>query len=459
MQRPINDQDTPFRRAGRVLVRANPEEDFTDDAYLGFHVLAIGTGAIFSAWSLAIPDYFHFAVGAFFSLGLLFSLLILHFAGDSASRSFSLCVIPVGVMLLQFIGLVFDLSAYDFRVFPSAFALLSVALAGFLGRHKPVLLLVAGTASLSVLGSELYYASEGEHDIVEFFLMIAVLAFATFVSFQFFRTRTQLVDARKDAEQALALKNRFISNMSHEIRTPLAGIVGLTQLIPLASHEDERKNLIAGLQNTTESLRDQVNDMLDFQKLELTHNQHSPIKVHLPSMIEALTGEFYEELENRGLNCSINIPADTPEYVNLDVALFRTVLRALLSNATKFTEVGNVSVAVQSRYNPATAESRVSKAATEGAEDVLLSVTVTDTGIGMNADFIEQALEPFVQGDDGYAKRFAGVGLGLARARLAVSQLNGSMKIRSTPGSGTSVHVTVPVQTLSTEEATANDTE
>ncbi|MFW5994653.1 MAG: sensor histidine kinase [Spirochaetia bacterium] len=455
----MNKQNKASRAAANVVVQSNPEEDFTGPAYLGFHVFAIATGAIFSAWSLAIPDYFHFFIGAYFSVGLLISLLILQFAGDRASRNFSLCVVPAGVMLLQGAGLVLDLSTYDFRVFPAAFALVSIALAGFLGRSRTVLTFVAAVAFLSVLGSEFYYTMIEEHDLVEMVLMFAVLTFSTVVSFQFFRTRTQLVEARKDAEQALALKNRFISNMSHEIRTPLAGIVGLTQLIPLAGHEGERERLVSGLQSSTESLRVKVNEMLDFQKLELTQHRPDPVEVNVRSLIAECSSDLWEELRNRGLNYSLRMHENVPECVKLDIGLFRTVIRAILSNAAKFTHSGEVSVTVDGRALDGRAQHEAADGAVvgtgdDGENDLLLDVAVADTGIGMSADFLERADEPFVQGEDGYAKRFAGVGLGLARARLAIRQLNGSMTIRSTPGAGTTAYITVPVQDLSTEKDT-----
>ncbi len=421
-------------RINTLLTRAE-QRDFTGYAYISFHVIAILIGVTASAWSLYLNAPYHFVIGFFFSFGLVASLLLWYYIGDNASRMFALAVVPAGVMALQVAGVLFSLTEFEFRIFPAAFALVCITLAGFSGRNWKVFVWISLVAGLSIATLEWYFFRQGQSTTVEGLLMLALFGFTTFAAYEFMITRKQLVRSREQAEEASRLKSRFISNMSHEIRTPLAGIVGLSNLITMTETDAERSRLIKQLQETTETLRQQVDEMLDFQYLETAKAEPAfRDRVVIPDFLEQCLEPYRKQAESSGLTFEFRPADEAAKAVLLDKHRVCTAVQDVVGNAVKFTLSGSIRVTV----------SRLS--VSSSAENTSwLEISVSDTGVGMNEAVREQALQPFVQGDDSYSKRFPGKGLGLARASLALRQAGGTLDIVSNPGSGTTVDIGLPV--------------
>ena len=448
----------------KTLLTSIEQRDFTAYAYVFFHVIAIVIGVTASAWSLYFGAVYHFLIGFYFSFGLVISLLVLNYVGDDASRLFALSVVPTGVMALQLAGVLFNLTEIEFRIFPAAFALVSITLAGFAGRRWKVFAWICCVAGISIGKHEWYFVRHGQSTTVEALLMLALFVFTAAAGYQFMLTRRQLVRSREKAEEASRLKSRFISNMSHEIRTPLAGIVGLSNLIPMADNDHERSRIIARLRETTDVLKQQVDEMLDFRYLETAEDEVvGRDRVVIPDFIEECIAPYRTQAEEQGVTFDFR-PADTSKtVVFLDKRRLRTVLDDVLANAVKFTLTGSIvvtvaTISVSGDSSPDSGnfgsdnswpDNRAQNMATRKPDGPKrrLDISVSDTGVGMSEEVRRAALEPFVQGDDGYSKRFPGKGLGLARASLALRQAGGTLNIVSSPGSGTTVGLEIPVTT------------
>ena len=226
---------------------------------------------------------------------------------------------------------------------------------------------------------------------------------------------------RLEAEAATMAKSRFLAAMSHEIRTPMSGVLGLLGLIlddPLPEKQRERAKIALA---SAQSLLQILNDILDFSKLEAQQIRVCEENVETRRLVDDVMELMAAPAEKKGLGLGVEVAAAVPERIFADPMRLRQVLTNLLSNATKFTEAGEVRV-------------RVGYAA-EG-EAGRLEVEVEDTGIGIAPAHIEEIFQDFVQADNSLTRRAGGTGLGLAISRQLVELMGGTLTVRSVPGMG-----------------------
>ncbi len=226
---------------------------------------------------------------------------------------------------------------------------------------------------------------------------------------------------RLEAEEATVAKSRFLAAMSHEIRTPMSGVLGLLGLMlddPLPERQRERAKIALA---SAQSLLQILNDILDFSKLEAHQIRVCEENVDARALIEDVMELMSAPAEQKGLSLSVEVDAGVPERIYVDPMRLRQVLTNLLSNATKFTLVGEVCMRVG--YAPEGEEGR-------------LEVEVEDTGIGIGEAHIERIFEDFVQADNSLTRRAGGTGLGLAISRQLVGLMGGTLGVRSVPGMG-----------------------
>jgi len=240
------------------------------------------------------------------------------------------------------------------------------------------------------------------------------------------RQAEYLAHAKQEAEQASRVKDVFLATMSHEIRTPMSGVIGVLDLMGRRRLHADDQHLLDMARSAARTLLRILNDLLDFSKSESGKLTIESQPFSLRAIVNEVVGLFSPEMQRKGLRFDVFVSAlVAPCYIG-DGQRLAQVLMNLVGNALKFTDNGGIGVVVEAL--PIDVEAKTQS----------LTITVRDTGIGIDETEQVRLFEPFVQVG---TQHQGGTGLGLAICKRLVQAMNGHISLRSAVQKGTSVEV------------------
>ncbi|MFI8519463.1 HAMP domain-containing protein [Streptomyces sp. NPDC085481] len=263
------------------------------------------------------------------------------------------------------------------------------------------------------------------------------------------QARQELETRAQQLSRTSMYKSEFLANMSHELRTPLNSLLILARLLaqnPEGNLTEKQVDYAEVIHSAGSDLLQLINDILDLSKVEAGKMEVRREPFALSQLLEYLGTTFGPVADERGLDFTVTVAPDVPEYLTTDEARLRQVLRNLLSNALKFTEEGRVSLTVE--HTPA---DEIPAALRDGRP--VLAFRVADTGVGIPADRLRHIFDAFQQGDGTTSREYGGTGLGLSISREVATLLGGTVEVESTPGRGSRFTFHLPERAAPDEAA------
>jgi PAS domain S-box-containing protein len=248
----------------------------------------------------------------------------------------------------------------------------------------------------------------------------------------------RLMEANRALKEASAAKSDFLTNMSHEIRTPLNGVIAMSELMGMTEMTGEQLEMLQTVQSSASHLLSIVDDILDFAKVESGNLRVEHVKFDLQDIVEQSIRSVMPFAEAKSLKVTTSLPAHLRNSFNGDPGRICQVLLNLIGNAIKFTEKGEVSVALSA--------SKVINGKS------VVRFEVSDTGIGIPTNQLDKLFKAFSQADGSMTRKYGGTGLGLSIAHGLIDLMDGEIGVDSIEGQGSKFWFTVPLEMIGVEK-------
>lgn len=249
-----------------------------------------------------------------------------------------------------------------------------------------------------------------------------------------FRRQSILIEeldiAEKKATVAAQTKENFLANMSHEIRTPLSGILGFTNLLQKRPLDETSAQFVTSIQQSGENLMTIINDILDLSKIEAGMMRITSGIFSINGLVDSVKTLFLERVKEKKLTISGSVDPSIPDTLIGDATRLTQIMVNLIGNAVKFTQQGNIIIEVYTKER--------------SGNNIILGFKVSDTGIGIEREKLDEIFERFNQGEDSITRNYGGTGLGLSIVKQLILLQNGNIEVTSEQGKGTTFYFYIP---------------
>lgn len=255
----------------------------------------------------------------------------------------------------------------------------------------------------------------------------------------------ELIRASKEVEEASKSKENFFSVMSHEIRTPLNSILGLSNLLYESNPREDQRQVMEVMRDSARHLSRLINDILDFNKNRAQKVVIDQVIFQVHNFLEQNVLSFDLQCKKKEIAFKLEIDEDVPRWAVGDPARLKQILDNIIGNALRFTDEGYISLHVGR-----------GEGGSEAADEWLMQLAFSDTGIGIPEDSMETIFAPFQQlGSNNQSSRFGGTGLGLSIVKDTVEHMGGKIAVSSELGKGTLFTVVLPMRIGEEPKSTA----
>ena len=250
--------------------------------------------------------------------------------------------------------------------------------------------------------------------------------------------------AARTAEDAVKSKQQFLSNMSHEIRTPMNSIIGFTKVLLKTNLTDKQKEFLSAIKISGDSLIVLINDILDLAKVDAGKMSFEETPFKMEASLSAMVNVFETKILEKNLKLRQQYDSRIPKVLVGDPVRLHQIILNLLSNAVKFTTEGEIIISVQML--------------SEDTDIVTIEFAITDTGIGIPQNKMENIFENFQQATSETSRLYGGTGLGLAIAKHLVESQGGSIKLKSKVNEGSTFSFILPFKKTTSEAGSETET-